>query len=170
VIGERKVKTELKHLRHNRHALDISKKDAVLSVDRGPPTAMKTNYFENEYAEFWNENDVLFFIYKPGITMNLQAAKLVVADRISVQKNIPYPVFCDMRGIKDSDKPARDYLAKEGSTLVKAVAVLIESPVTKIMANFYLTISRPTVPTKMFTDKIQALDFLQTFKLQEART
>jgi hypothetical protein len=129
---------------------------------------MKLNYFENDYAEFWTEDDILFFIYKPGIVMNLEAAKLVVADRISIQKSTPYPVLCDMRGIKDSDKPARDYLAKEGSTLVKAVAVLIESPVTKIMANFYLTISRPTVPTKMFTDKAQALEFLKNFKLQNA--
>jgi hypothetical protein len=127
---------------------------------------MKLNYFQNDFAEFWTEGEILFFIYKNGITMNLDAARKVVADRINVQKGIPYPVFCDMRGIKDSDKPARDYLAKEGSTLVSAVAVLTDSPVTKIMANFYLTISRPTVPTKMFTDMNQAVDYLKSVKLQ----
>jgi hypothetical protein len=127
---------------------------------------MKANYFENDFAEFWTDDDILFFIYKPGITMNLEAAKRVVADRIEVQKGVPYAVFCDMRGIKDSDKPARDYLAKEGSSMVKAVAVLTDSPVTKIMANFYLTISRPIVPTKMFTDKSQAVDYLKSLKLQ----
>jgi hypothetical protein len=83
-----------------------------------------------------------------------------------VQKGVAYAVFCDMRGIKDSDKPARDYLAKEGSALVKAVAVFTDSPVTRIMANFYLTISRPTVPTKMFTDKNNALEFLKPYSIQ----
>jgi hypothetical protein len=130
------------------------------------PAAMKTNYFENDFAEFWTEENILFFIYKPGVTLNLEAVKRIVADRISVQKNVPYPVFCDMRGIKDSDKPARDYLAKEGSSMVKAVGVLTDSPVTKIMLNFYLTISRPLIPTKMFTDKNQALEFLKSYSVQ----
>jgi hypothetical protein len=128
---------------------------------------MKSNYFESKYAEFWIEEDVLFFIYKPGVVINLDGAKQIVTDRLNVQKGVSYPVFCDMRGIKDSDKPARDYLAKEGSSLVNAVAVLTDSPVTKIMANFYLTISRPIVPTKMFTDKSQALEFLKAFSIQD---
>jgi hypothetical protein len=76
---------------------------------------MKLSYFENEFAEYWIEEGILFFIYKPGISMTLEAAKRVVKDRLEVQKGESYPVFCDMRGIKDSDKPARDYLAKEGT-------------------------------------------------------
>jgi hypothetical protein len=139
---------------------------AYLNMKTRSPREMKANYFQNDFAEFWTDDDILFFIYKPGITMNIEAAKRVVADRIEVQKGIPYAVFCDMRGIKDSDKPARDYLAKEGSSMVKAVAVLTDSPVTKIMANFYLTISRPIVPTKMFTDKSQAVDYLKSLRLQ----
>jgi hypothetical protein len=131
------------------------------------PSRMKTSYFENDFAEFWIEENVLFFIYKPGISINLEAAKRIVADRKKVQNGIEYPVFCDMRGIKDSDKPARDFLAKEGSSMVKAVGVLTDSPVTKIMLNFYLTISRPLVPTKMFTDKNNALEFLKSFLLAD---
>lgn len=124
---------------------------------------MKKSYFENEFAEFWIEENVLFFIYKPAVKINFEGAKKIVADRLKVQNGAAFPVFCDMRGIKDSDKPARDYLAKEGSSMVKAVAVLTDSPVTKIMLNFYLTISRPLVPTKMFTDKTQAFEFLKTY-------
>ena len=127
---------------------------------------MKSDYFQNDFAEFWIEENILFFIYKPNVTINLQGAKQIVADRLRVQKGVSYPVFCDMRGIKDSDKPARDYLAKEGSALVKAVGVFTDSPVTRIMANFYLTISRPLVPTKMFTDKNNALEFLKPYSIQ----
>jgi hypothetical protein len=127
---------------------------------------IKSNYFENEFAEFWIEENVLFFIYKPAVKLDLNAVKKIVADRLKVQDGNAYPVFCDMRGIKDSDKPARDYLAKEGSSMVKAVGVLTDSPVTKIMLNFYLTISRPLVPTKMFTDKNQALEFLKAFSYE----
>jgi hypothetical protein len=122
---------------------------------------MRSKYFENQFAEYWVEDGVLFFIYKPGTNMNLEAARQVVKDRLEVQNGKSYPVFCDMRGVRDSDKPARDYLAKEGSSLVRAVAVLTDSPVTKIMLNFYLTISKPLIPTKMFTDRSQALQYLK---------
>jgi hypothetical protein len=125
---------------------------------------MREQYFENEFAEFWVEEGILYFIYKQGTVLNLAAAKKIVADRIMLQNGRPYPVFCDMRGIKDSDKAARDYLAKEGSTLVKAVGVLIESPVTKIMVNFYLSINQPLTPTRMFTDKSNALEYLYLHK------
>jgi hypothetical protein len=123
-------------------------------------TAVRDQYFENEFAEFWVDNGVLYFIYKNNVKINLEAAKQIVSDRIKMQKGVSYPVFCDMRGIKETDKAARDYLAKEGSTLVKAVGVLIESPVTRIMANFYMSINQPTTPTRMFTDKSQALEYL----------
>jgi hypothetical protein len=125
---------------------------------------MREQYFENDFAEFWIEDGILYFIYKQGVKIDLQAAKTIVADRIMLQNGRSYPVFCDMRGIKDSDKAARDYLAKEGSTLVKAVGVFIESPVTKIMGNFYLSINQPITPTRMFTDRSQALEYLQLHK------
>jgi len=127
---------------------------------------MKENYFENEFAEFWIENGIMFFIYKRGVKVNQRVAERVVSDRIKVQNGVAYPVFCDMTGIKDSDKPGRDYLAKEGSTLVTAVAALIDSPVTKIMLNFYLNINRPLTPTRMFTVKSEALAFLEAYKKQ----
>ena len=129
---------------------------------------MKDNYFQNAFAEFWTEHDVLFFVYKPGVVITLDAAKQIVGDRLKVQKGTTFPVFCDMRGIKDSERAARDYLAKEGSSLVKAVAVLTDSPVTKIMLNFYLTISRPLIPTKMFTNETQALEFLKSAAVQNS--
>jgi hypothetical protein len=143
-----------------------SLKDHLLLSQQTLPHTMKENYFQNDFAEFWTEENILFFIYKQGVRIDLNGAKQIVADRLKVQKNVPFPVFCDMRGIKDSDKPARDYLAKEGSSMVKAVAVLIDSPVTKIMLNFYLTISRPLIPTKMFTSKTDALDFVKSYSVQ----
>jgi hypothetical protein len=121
-------------------------------------------FIENDFAKFWIEDGILYFVYKQGIKMNLEAAKRIVADRLKVQKGVSFPVFCDMKGVKDSDKPGRDYLAKEGSELVTAVAVMIDSPVTRIMLNFYLNINGPITPTRMFTEKDKALEYLATFK------
>lgn len=127
---------------------------------------MKERSFENDYAEFWLEDDIVYFIYKPGTILTIESARRVVEDRKRFQNNISYPVYCDARGLKDSDKQARDFLAKEGSDLVIAVAILTGSPVTRLMINFYLTISKPITPTKLFTDMDQAISYLQKYKTQ----
>jgi hypothetical protein len=125
---------------------------------------MREAYFENEFAEFWIENDILFFAYKPQTRLDLEGAQLVVTDRKKFQNNMSYLVYCDARGLKEIDKAARDYLAREGSDLVIAVGILIESPVTRILTNFYLTISKPLTPTKLFTDRDEAIAYLESYK------
>jgi hypothetical protein len=125
---------------------------------------MERSYFENDFAEFWIEENILFFIYKKNSFINLEGAKRIVADRTKFQDGKSYPVFCDMRLIRDSDKAGRDYLAKEGSHLVKAVAVLTISPVARMMSNFYLAIHKPLIPTKLFTSKVEAIAYLKSFE------
>lgn len=120
-------------------------------------------YFENEFAVFWISESILFFEYKPDVVINLASAQRVVADRIQIQNEKAYPVLCDIRSIADSDKAARDYLAQHGSVLTKAVSILAHRSVSILMISFYLKISKPQVPTKIFTDKSAALEFLKAF-------
>ena len=121
------------------------------------------DYFENEFALFWISESILFFEYKPDVVINLVAAQRIVADRMQMQNEKAYPVLCDIRGIADSDKAARDYLAQHGSIMTKAVSILANQRVSIVMISFYLKISKPQVPTKVFTDKTKALEFLKTF-------
>ncbi|OYX28899.1 MAG: hypothetical protein B7Z06_00255 [Flavobacteriales bacterium 32-35-8] len=119
--------------------------------------------YENDYARFWFAEHILFIEYKPQTTINLKVAKRVVADRILLQDGKPYPVLCDIRGIIDSDKAGRDYLAKSGSVLITAAALIIHEQVSLTISNFYLHISKPTVPTKLFTTRHEALIYLKPF-------
>ncbi|MNR37156.1 hypothetical protein D3C85_1551500 [compost metagenome] len=86
-----------------------------------------------------------------------------MSDRIQFQNETTYPVLCDIRGVKDSDKAGRDYLAQFGSVLAKAVAILGNPQVSETMGDFYLRINKPTIPTSFFTDEEQALAFLKTY-------
>jgi hypothetical protein len=123
---------------------------------------------DNPYAEFWIERDILFFVYKKGVTLNLDAARQIVADRLELQRGKAYPVLCDPSGIKDSDKAARDYLAREGSQLVKAVGLIVETPLARMMLNFYQAINKPLVPTRLFGNKDKALLYLESFVEESA--
>lgn len=119
--------------------------------------------FENEYSEFWIQDGILYFVYKPNTVIDLQTAHKIVADRVKFQKEKSYPIFCDSRGVQESEKAARDFLAKEGSLLAEVVVVLANLSVSKGMALFYVRTSKPLVLTKTFTNKYEALKFLENY-------
>lgn len=119
--------------------------------------------YENEFARFWVQNGILFFEYKPNIVINLEAAKIIVADRILMQNEKSYPILCDIRGILYIDKAARDYFAQSCSVLIKAVSLVGQQSVSLVLTSFYLRINKPSIPTKIFKDKSAALAFLQDY-------
>ena len=121
-------------------------------------------YSENEFAEFWIEDDILHFVYKKDVDIDLKAAKKIVDDRIALQNGVSYPAFCDFRGANSTTNDARDYLANEGSSFLQGVAILMSSPIPKIIDNFYMVINKPRVPTRVFTDKESALNFLKSLE------
>lgn len=122
------------------------------------------NSFSNSYATFWVDDGILNFIYHPEVVLDITAAETVVADRIKFQEGKEYPVFCDTRGIKDTEKAARDFLAKEGSLLALAVAFLVNPPISQAITDFYIRTNKPITPTKIFSEKYEAIKFLQAFR------
>lgn len=123
---------------------------------------MKSSY-SNEFATFWIEDGILHFIYKSAVNIDLAAAEKVAEDRIKFQAGKHYPVFCDAREIKDTEKAARDFLAKEGSLFALAVAFLVAPRVSKVITDFYVRTSKPIIPARLFTDRHDALRFLRQF-------
>lgn len=121
---------------------------------------MTADYHQNEFSQFWIRNGILFFEYKPDVSIDLAAARLIVADRIRFQNNSYYPVLCDTRGIAFIDKGGRDYLAQSGSVMTKAVALLYSGPVSLTLSTFYLEVNKHRVPSAIFTDTGGALGFL----------
>ena len=121
------------------------------------------DFYENEYALFWVENEILIFEYKSNVILDLNVAKRVVADRLYFQNEKSYPVVCDIRGIIDTDKAGRDYLAQSGSLFTKAVGLIVHQKVSITISNFYLQISKPIVPTKLFSNKEDAVQYLKNY-------
>ena len=119
---------------------------------------------ESEYAQFWIENEILFFVYKKGIVIDRSVAIKIVEDRLLLQQGKAFSNFSDIRGVKSIDKAARNYLAVEGSVLIKATALLVDSPLADALSKFYLKASKPTIPTRVFTDEAAALAFLETYR------
>lgn len=119
--------------------------------------------YENQNARFWIDHGILFIEYKPNTIIDLEVAMRIVADRIALQNERLLPVFCDIRGVVSTDKAGRDYLAKSGSLLAKAVALIVNENISMTMSTFYLEISKPSVATQIFETEQEALNYLTGF-------
>ena len=115
---------------------------------------------ENNYALYLLTDDLIHIVYKKVPYIDLKAAQLIVKDRMQLQEGRAMPVLCDIREVRKIDKPARDYLALEGSQWITVLAFLIDPPVTDVISSLYLETHPQKVPTKSFTDKNEALAYL----------
>lgn len=118
--------------------------------------------FENRYARIWIKDRILFIEYRPNLVLNLKEAKRVVSDRLGLQKNKAFPVLCDPSGILKTNIETLEYLSREGSLLIKALAFLTKNPRSLLLTKFYMETHRHEIPTAVFKNKFQALHFLQS--------
>lgn len=119
---------------------------------------------ENEHAEFWIEKEILFFVYKKGVSIDRSVAIKAVEDRLTLQQGKAFLILCDIRGVKSIDKAARNYLAIEGSVLIKAAALLVNNPLTDVLSGFYIKTNRPPITIEVFAEEESALAFLDTYR------
>jgi hypothetical protein len=119
---------------------------------------------DTSLAFFEIKDGILYATYKQGITVNLDGAKEVVKNRLLFTENIPYPVIVMDKGVKSISKEARDYLAKDGAVGLIAGALVLKSVYSTFLGNFFIKLTKPPFPSKMFTDINAALEWLEQFK------
>lgn len=122
------------------------------------------DFYKNNFASYKLEDDILLIIYSDGVSIDLKAAVQVVEDRLLLQQGERMLVICDIRGIKEINKSARDYLALEGSVLIEAVGIIVAPPVSEILSTFYLRTSKPPIPNESFHSIEEAKIFLRNLK------
>jgi hypothetical protein len=72
------------------------------------------------------------------------------------------PLLVDMSEVKAMTREARGVFADDRAML--ALALVGQSPVVQVIANFALGLSRPSVPTKFFTSAQEAETWLLGFQ------
>ena len=119
---------------------------------------------EIKYAKMWITNGILYCTYKKMDEVNLEIAKVGAKNRIEYSNNVSYPCLFDIRLLKSITKEARDYLADKGNELVAASALLVESALIRVIANFFITVNKPKNPTRIFTNENEAIRWLEKYK------
>ncbi len=131
---------------------------STIPAGKNPKEMMDT-----PYASMWMEGGILYCKFAHDLHVSLDVARACVELRIFFSKSKSYPLLIDMRGIKSTTRESRKYMATVGSTLVTAGALITGSRFNTTIANIFLTIDKPPVPTKLFTSEEKARQWLKDY-------
>ena len=88
---------------------------------------------------------------------NLDAVHRLVKDR-------RLPILADIRGARFTDAKWRGFYSREeNKKLATAVAMLVASPISRVIGSLFVGFNKLPVPIKIFTSESEALDWLKNF-------
>ena len=127
----------------------------------------KQERFENEnYTIIPLEESMIKLVFKTThVTVDI--AKEVHARGMNYASNNKLFILANTRGFKSMEKSARQHLAEattDAGATATAVALIIESGITKAIANFFISLNKPPYHCKMFTSEKAALNWLKEIK------
>ncbi|MBL4752065.1 MAG: hypothetical protein JKY52_00485 [Flavobacteriales bacterium] len=125
---------------------------------------------DNEAVRVWKKDGIVIAEFKPNLTIDLETAKLAVRSRKQVGNGEDYPVLVDIRNVKRIEEDARKYLASaEATEYVKAGAIIKDGFMLNLLANWFLKIDKPKVPSRLYNGSQikMAMRWLELFKTVE---
>jgi hypothetical protein len=98
-------------------------------------------------------------VWPAGVTITGPSAREAfdAVNRLSADR--PRPMLVDMATTKSVAREARAVFGERSAA--SRIALLGRSPVDRVIANFTLGVSQVPCPTRFFTDRAKAMDFLR---------
>lgn len=108
---------------------------------------------------YLKENNILEMrMHKTSIDIDGAIAISEAVHKLSGE--IVHANLVDIRKMSFMSNEARKHFGKQDKKTVRAVAILINPTLHRPIVNLYLKFSRPTLPTRMFTDEGEAVKWL----------
>jgi hypothetical protein len=121
-----------------------------------------TDFTHPKFRMWLRPDGIVHLVWGPRVTMGLEDAVAAVAAMTKLTGGRRSPLLVDTHDAGAQDRPARVEFVRRGD-LVSAVALIVATPLSRMMGNFYLNVSKPMAPTKLFDDETSALAWLQGF-------
>lgn len=116
------------------------------------------------FTTWINDNDICYTVVKPNAAIELKDALENSAAVKTISKDTIYPMLVNLKEIKSITKEARDHFSMQNRTPgITAIGLLIKSPASRIIGNFFLGMNKSTVPVRLFTNEEKAVLWLKQF-------
>lgn len=114
----------------------------------------------NPKFRMWRRPDgIVHLVWVPRCTMALADAVAATDAMTRLVRGDVAPLLVDTRDTGPQDRSARGEFVRRGE-LVSAVALLVDTPLSRMLGNFFIGVSRPTPPTRLFDDEDSAVSWL----------
>ena len=120
---------------------------------------------ETVKSRLWLGDDgIVRIIWIPGAEVTLEDAQETMAAYLKLNMGKRRPLLVDTKTMKSLARGARQYYAsEEAAKVASAVALIIGTPVSRVLGNFYLGVSHPKLPTRLFSSEHDALEWLKGY-------
>ena len=112
------------------------------------------------------EPDILLIVPVEGTMDNARDARENVAFFYSYARQLGKPIGCAviMSNMLSQEAEARRAYAEIDPKLVYGGALVVESALSRALGSFFVGLSRPVVPTKLFSSIEGAIDWLKSVR------
>ena len=127
--------------------------------------ASEIKIIRTRIADVWMDSEQTTHMhFKPTNRHNIEDAREVVSAHNSLTEGVKTPVLADLRNVTTgANRQARKYYTLEESCRSKlGMAMLVQSPVQRMLGNLFVKINKPPYPTRLFSDEEEALIWLRT--------
>ncbi len=106
-------------------------------------------------------DNVLYTECFPNTLMTLEDGKestRISAELVNFQ---PRPLLCDLTNVvKMTQECRRHFASAEHAATFSRAALVVTSPISRVIGNFFLGLNKPVKPTRLFTNKEDGLQWL----------
>ena len=116
----------------------------------------------NNILSLTRNGNIVIAEFTEETSLDLELAKLCVQKRVNFTNSEYSGLVFDLRNIISIDLDARKFLGSDkASEKMNVGALVINNPIQKSIVNFYLKLNKPKVPSKMFTNRIDAIEWVK---------
>lgn len=107
---------------------------------------------------------IVRIVWVPGAEATLADAEECMAAYLTINGGKRRPMIVDTATMKSLAREARHYFASaEAAKVASAVGIIVGTPVSRVLGNFYLGLGNPNLPTRLFASEGEALEWLKGY-------
>ena len=108
------------------------------------------------------EDGVVRLVWSPPVPSGLEDSIATIEAMIELTGDRPAPLLVDVRDAGPQDRAGRLEFINHPE-VVAAVAIVVGNPLSRMMGNFFMNVSKPKKPGRLFDDEAAAVEWLKGF-------
>jgi len=115
-------------------------------------------------STYWfDEDGIVCSISKKAPALSFEETKALLEQFQKDMNGKKVCILIDVTHSSETTREVRDYVAQEFPKFVKAIAMVSDSALGKMLANLFFSLKSQPYPTKMFNDEKEAKDWLKQY-------